>query len=440
MIIVPLVFVLMSCVVLAVAFRYASTGLRLPLGIYCGAYLLTTVIGATIIALPGGRELWIEYNGGADTAVLQSFTNARYWFLLYSPLLVPPFVAMTAERIRLLPSARTANRRPPEITLLAFAIVFALFAGYCFFTLSINGYLGDAVGILRLEGDYVSVIQLRADIFSDLGRTFFGLLYVGLPILSHVAFYQALKLREYKWRFAFVFSVFTICILVLLTAQKGPLILYFLSLTIGYSVIRRVRIWAITGAALICLATLNAFQILVVGDWSMLQSAFLVIFRMANAFPYYCSLFPEVLHFTGIDVGLDLVGLVPKPNENEVVFDYMYPDVHWVQGAAPAPAHLAAYAQGGMPFAVATLLLIGIAVAVVASAGRRLERALSYGAYIGGLLFLYYLTQITVRGALITNYGLAWAAVVLLALRSCSSTFRRAAAEDSSIEAAFTLQ
>jgi len=425
MFIVPLAVVLLSLVVLSVAFRYASTGLRLPLGIYCGAYLLTTVIGATIIALPGGTELWIEYNGDADTTVLHAFTNARYWFLLYSPFLIPPFVAMTAERIRLVPSTRTVNRRPPEITFLAFAIVFALLAGYCFLTLSINGYLGDAAGIFRLGGDYVSVIQLRTEIFSNLGRTFFGLLYVGLPVLSHVAFYQALKLRTHKWRFAFVFSVFTICILVLLTAQKGPLILYFLSLTIGYSIIRRTRIWAITAAALTCLAMLNAFQIFVLGDWSVLQSAFLVIFRMANAFPFYCSLYPEVLHFTGIDVGLDLVGVVPRPTENEIVFNYMYPDVDWVQGAAPAPAHLAAYVQGGLPFAVATLMLIGIAVAVVARAGRRLESSLSYGAYIGGLFFLYYLTQITLRGALITNYGLAWAAVVLVALRGCSSTFRR---------------
>lgn len=418
------VMMIVSAVVLVFAYRLGSQALRIPLTVYCGAYIITTLIGATIIGFPRGAAFWVAHNGGAEPSILYAASGARYWFLLYAPLIIPPLVACWLHPTRIVPTRWRTIVQRASVDFAAFVFVFAAAAGYCAVRLAIGGYL--TTSILSVQGDYVSMIQLRAEMFEGLGRVFFGILDIGLPILSNVALYQALKLRSARWQIVFAATVATTCLLVLLTAQKAPLVLYLATLAIGFVVIRGLRSWVILATVVSCLLTINVLQLFVMPSWDIAESSYLVVFRMANSFPYYTKLYPEVLPYTGVDVGLDLLGLVPKPTETANIFDYMYPGVDWVQGDAPAPAHVAAYAQGGMPIAVPTLIIIGIALALVAAAGEGVRNATSYAAYVAGLLFLYYLTQVTLRGALITNYGIAWAAVTLLALSTCSSLVRNA--------------
>jgi hypothetical protein len=91
----------------------------------------------------------------------------------------------------------------------------------------------------------------------------------------------------------------------------------------------------------------------------------------------------------------------------------------------PAPAHVDAYAQGGLLFAAFVLTIVGMAIAAVAhlrtAAGRS---GIHHALYIQGLVMLYYLTQVSLRGVLWDSYGIYWSAVTLAALAILSRLAR----------------
>jgi hypothetical protein len=100
-------------------------------------------------------------------------------------------------------------------------------------------------------------------------------------------------------------------------------------------------------------------------------------------------------------------------NDNVRVFQYMYPQVLWVQGAAAAPAHVRAFAQGGFTAAIFVLLLTGVLIALIGRLKNVSDRPLLFGLYIQGLICLYFLTQTSLRGAFIESYGLKYACFAL---------------------------
>ncbi len=388
---------------------------HVPLTVYCVSYSITTVIGSTIISIQHGGELWRLYGGGIDTSLLTDYGSFKYLFLLFSPLVVCPFVFLLFSRLQ---TPRFLSRPVSLLTsidadIYSFSIVLLLLAGYCLFAMYVRGFLTPS-SLIQAQGDYVTSIRLREQIFNSMGRTFFGLLYMALPTLAHFALYKALRMNSLAWRVLFLSVSAIFSFLVLLTFQKSLLLLFLLSLAIGLVALGRVRRWILAVASLAAFLLLNAIQIFVLRDWQALQSLYLVIFRMANSFPFYVNLYPRILPHTGIDLGLDIFGLAPKPNEVEAVFNYMYPGITWAQGAAPAPAHLAAYAQAGIWFVIATLAFIGWYLSLVA----RLEpdTPVRYVLFVQGLVGAYYLTQIAVRGFLTTSYGLIWVLIPLLLL------------------------
>jgi hypothetical protein len=420
---IPVAGASVAAIVWLLTWRRCSLQLRLGLAIYCGAYFVTTALGATIIALPGGIDLWMAYNGGANAAIVENIGSLSYWFLLYAPFFIPMWLALLLER-RLPTPGRSFPRLPSiPISFAGFCTVFIACSLYLYAMLARYGYLNPS-GLQAFEGDYVGLILYREEIFSRMGRTFFGLLYMGIPTLAVIALAKAVKSREAVWRTAFLACSAVVISCILLTAQKAPIVVYVLTVAAGFVVLKGVRFWSITVALVGGFSMINAFQIFPLGDWSALQSIFLVVFRMANSFPFYLSLFPSTVPYTGIDLGLDVIGLAPRPNENEIVFTYMYPQVTWAQGAAPAPAHVSAYAQAGLWFAVATLCVIGIFLAVLAKIGKNIENPYRFAIYVQGLVLLYYLTQITLRGVLITNYGAVWVIAILILVALSTTTAR----------------
>ena len=102
----------------------------------------------------------------------------------------------------------------------------------------------------------------------------------------------------------------------------------------------------------------------------------------------------------------------------------MYPGITWAQGAAPGAAHLAAYAQAGIWFVIATLAFIGWYLSLVAQL--KPDTPVGYVLFVQGLVGAYYLTQIAVRGFLTTSYGLIWVLVALLLLLATAQLLKYA--------------
>src|SRR5262249_46525153 len=137
------------------------------------------------------------------------------------------------------------------------------------------------------------------------------------------------------------------------------LLIYLLFLGIGLSELKAIR-WASVGLTLgLVLIVLTVLQSFFTANWTMADSAKLVVYRMAASYPYYLSLYPEVIPYCGIDCGLHLLGLAEPKTDALDVWSYMYPRDRWVQGMTPAAAHVRAYAEAGVPYSLAMMVAIG---------------------------------------------------------------------------------
>jgi hypothetical protein len=107
-----------------------------------------------------------------------------------------------------------------------------------------------------------------------------------------------------------------------------------------------------------------------------------------------------------------VIGRGVDPGNSYAIAEFIFPNSP-LGTALPAPAHVEAYAQGGLMFAVFVTVLLGIMIAAVArlraAAGRS---AVWHAFYIQSLVMLYYLTQTSIRGALWDSYGLYWSFIV----------------------------
>ncbi len=421
-------FAALSLLMWYFVWKWADPSVRLPLIFYCGFYSVTTLIGATLIGLSDGKCLeplaW-----GLDFQVLRDVNNVRYWCLLFMPMIVPPALVIGLARSRIIESAvrNAAGRLNASPSQLGFLTIYCLWAGYCLGKLYITGQIGTIFKWHSHRGDYVSMILQRTEMAGMLGSVFFGLIYITLPMLSFYSLYCSVKEPGFAWKAIFCFSAFTTAIISLSLMQKGPVLLFFVFIGIGLVELKVIhpRSLAIFGLGLVFLLTF--LQRFMAENWSYEQTFNLIVFRMAHSYPYYLNIYPDMLPFFGLDLGLHLIGMGEIASDNNVVFDYMYPACDWVQGAAPGPAHVRAYGQGGLPFAMVTLMLIGLGIKMAGVLRRYIAGPLSFSLYMASLVCLYFLTQTSAREAVLSCYGICWAMPGIVPLWLLSKPARRAA-------------
>ncbi len=403
-------FAALSLLMWYFVWKWAEPVVRLPLLFYCGFYFVTTLIGATLIGLSDSKCLeplaW-----GLDFKVLRDVNNVRYWCLLFMPMIVPPMVVVALSKSRIIESAvkGTAGKLNATPSQLGFLTVYCTWSGYCLSKLYVTGQIGTIFKWHSLQSDYVSMILQRTEMAGMLGSVFFGLIYITLPMLSFYALYCCVNERGIVWKLIFCFSALTTAVISLSLMQKGPVLLFFVFIGIGLVELKVIRpqSLAIVGAGLVFLLT--TLQRFMAESWSYEQTFNLIVFRMAHSYPYYVNIYPDMLPFFGLDLGLHLIGMGEIASDNNVVFDYMYPACDWVQGAAPGPAHVRAYGQGGLLFAFVTVALIGVGIKMAGVLRRYIAGPLSFSLYMASLVCLYFLTQTSAREALLSCYGICWA-------------------------------
>jgi hypothetical protein len=397
----------------------------MPLNVFLIVYTLTTTIGASSLALMDSRLLWLALDPTLDPTFART-GGFDYWCLLFLPYFVLPACEVLMRHLRFKSIFHAKPVLDPEVHLWSYAITFCIFAAYCLVVLIQNGYGDSLLLAMQSSGDYQSLIILRSEMADKLGTNFYGLLYVGLPTASFVALFKAVKLKSWTWGTAFAISAGAIVILSLAIVQKAPLLIYVLAITCGLVLLKVLRPWMSIAGGVACVALLTFLQSYFAQDWSAARSALHIVFRLATSFPFYVGLYPSHMPYLGVNYGFGLLGWGVTLDDNLRVFDYMYPDVIYVQGASTAAAHVRAYAQGGLLCALVVLVIIGYGTAWVS---RRWERELnpySFAAQLQVLVTLYYLTQTSLRGALLESYGLRYIVPVFVTLYCVQWTLRSA--------------
>ena len=410
----PVGFSVLSVVCWFMAIR-TDPQIRLPLGLYSGFYLATTVIGGVLIGCSRG-EVLDTLQWGLDLTVICDCSSIRYWGLLFAPLIVPAMCIVVLHRFRLVEDVFVAPLRlfDERLSPLALCCVYAIFAGYCVVQLSMHGLLFNVLLWFSLQGDYLTMILRRQEAFESLGSAFFGIAYITLPTLSFCALYQYRQLRTLSWQLRFFATAASTLLINMELMQKSPSLLFLTFTGIGSIELKTLKLRSLVYmlAGLVCGVTL--LQALFIDQWAWWNSIQLLIFRMASSFPFYVNIYPNVLPYSGIESGLHLVGLGEPAIDCFDVFNCMYPSVTWIQGAAPGPAHMRAYSQAGLPYALGTLVLIGFVIKGIGALRVRNAGPISFAIYLQSLAFLYYLTQTSLRESIISCYGIFWAIVGLI--------------------------
>jgi hypothetical protein len=130
-----------------------------------------------------------------------------------------------------------------------------------------------------------------------------------------------------------------------------------------------------------------------------------LVFRMAIAFPYYVEMFADAAERCGIED--NRIPIIPKQVcfPASKVFSAMYPAVTYVQGQAPAAAHVSAVAELGPWFSLLVIIVSGVAIGMASGFARFCEPVLSAGMIAAASVFAYNLTQVPFVGALTYSQG-----------------------------------
>jgi hypothetical protein len=127
---------------------------------------------------------------------------------------------------------------------------------------------------------------------------------------------------------------------------------------------------------------------------------------MAIAYPYYVEVFEDPTQRCGVED--NRIPFLPKQTcfPASKIFSVMYPDITYVQGQAPAAAHVSALAEVGPWFSLVVMIGCGLAIGITAQFSRLCEPILSAGMVAATAIFAYNLTQVPFVGALTYSQGL----------------------------------
>jgi hypothetical protein len=418
--------------------RYAFLPV-LPLLYLVGAWAATTAAGASILLFPGGIDALEQFlGGGVSSEVIDDIGKGVYLALLYLPFIIWPLFGLIGLR-----ATRTALRSGFGRLVPAYGgidsrwlwAVSAVAAAYCVMKLHTAGGLYPSV-LMSGAGFNEQMIE-RSRLMGEMRFVFYAVVYAVVPALA--ALFFAKFLERHRWSDLAGFALLYLFFYYLTVAiyLKAPFLVFFLLLT-AVVLAARASLFYIPALAVLAVGTFLSMQVMIGGivskdppppkagkpspsvlikrtdpvgslynsaAFSMAKS---VIFRMGSAFPFYISIFENPTERCGIEG--NRIPFIPSPTCNmpTKVFNRIYPNTTFVQGFAPAGAHVSAYGEIGLGYSLIIMALGGLSVGVLgalSTAGRGPAYAVLMGA---SCIYGYYLTQVPFLGALTYGHGLVF--------------------------------
>jgi hypothetical protein len=396
--------------------RRAPAPLRTPLGVFIVFYVLTTCIGATILAVPLIRDLWAATYPTMDSKWITPGDSWGYWFMVWGPVPVTGAAALWFYPLMRKPATLARRWLGSRVDVLTATIVGAAMCVFCFVNLSLHGYSG--VSLFTSEGFYRENIALRVEMFDRLGTAHFAAIYMGIPAVAILALCNAVRSGKPSWWLLFAALSVALVLLYAATLTKANVLIYGIEVVVAAQILGIMRLRGLITAVVGGILVLTASSALLAGGDSLdlAIAGYNIIFREASDVPFYLAVFPAQLPFVGIDLGLGAFGIGPTVPSNQMVANFMYPHETWTQGAAPAAAHVMAYAQAGYPWSFVTMVLVGAWIAVAGQMRRWVRNPVAFSAFIGAVTACYYLSQGDLVGAFNVSYGYKWWIAALLLL------------------------
>jgi hypothetical protein len=436
------------------AFTRLTQPVVLPVITYLCAYIGTSVFGAAVLLTEFGQTQAKIFLPSFEPTEMQTFGSTLYLAVLLAPLVIVPAFAFVGLRagdsaVRYLRQFKIAD---PSTGML-YALM-AIFAGWCFYKVVVTGFPIPELLFDRSKGCDARIVR-RIELFTQFRYVFYAFVYSALPLISTLFLVKAIRGRQAADLIGFGISFVLIFYFYALTYMKSPFLVYLLTLLIGL-LAAGVRWWkavAIFGcvAAVVFVAS---YMILDCTDYreviameqqerqerqiskglpgirgvrapsegsafmshskivaTMLPMVRSLTFRMAMAFPYYVEIFEDPAERCGIED--NRIPLLPKQTcfPASKIFSAMYPDITYVQGQAPAAAHISALAEFGPWFSFLVMIGCGLAVGLATQFARLCEPILGAGMIAAAAVFAYNLTQVPFVGAL--TYGQGYVAFLL---------------------------
>lgn len=435
----------------------------LPFAILIFSYTATTAAGALSFLFPDGLAALKSLVGDALQPVKGSIGTPTYLALLLLPYVLTTAGAaggIFATRALLRRVALPAVlRNPPSRTSVVIAITMVAIA-YCAWTLAHADVLP-----LSERGDYQRAILFRVRLFSDLGFFFFALLFGAIPVLTALLLVQYWAEGHKAALVAFLAAIVSFHVLLVYTEVKSHVLVLYLMLLVAAILCRR----GLGSLLLICLVAALCFALvegLQHGRFRFLTSPHIsaqterqqlpnetqrlpdprerasqdastlvrlgrlglfharnLMLRMSSAMPFYVSIFSNPEERCGLQAHTvrRVLGLPPaRCVVTDKVHNAMWPSMHWVQGQVPAAAHITAYAEIGMVWALIAMVLSGLAVGILGAVIEAGEGPIFVGFGIASSAFAYYLTQLPFIAPFTYHHGLIFftAPVLLIAVVS----------------------
>lgn len=393
-----------------------------------GAYIATTGLGAALFTTPFGRRHLAEFLY-PEVVPFDWFTtlgSTTYWAILLSLLIVVPLAATVTH------TALERISRPSlkiEIPIWIPLLLVAVFSSFCIYKLAAAEAL-SAQEFWDRSVCFDDKIRRRTELFSLLGNRYYAFCYSSLPILSSYLLSRFILHKDRIAGFGFVITSGLIVWFSIATIMKAPILIYIgiVALTLIFcgagffrSLMLTVPVAVIIYLALsqlqFCDQQVASWDRKVKGEQTLSQThqtdfvyrtvymARAALFRMAASYPYYLQEFSDPERRCGIQMP------PPLPRQRcfppTKIFSLMYPNVTYVQGFAPAPVNVSAYAESGPLYAVLAMVLCGGIIGLLAFLTRA-GGALSVSLAVSACIFSYYVTQVSFTGLLVDSYGLLW--------------------------------
>lgn len=397
--------------------------LKIPWAVFISSYLITTVIGGIVIGLDDGLEILLQSNPTLNVNFVRNGFDNTYWFLLFSPLVLVTWLLLIIKNFRfclLDVSKNFLQVKKNEASIFVASVTLSVcIAVYLIGILVYHGFTFNIVSVFSGSYDYESLILLRTQMMEQIrgrGILYYEMSYVGLPTLSWVALFKCFNGGGKKWYFLYGFQVVAISFFLLSSVQKAPIIIYVIGVVIAIIYLGKLNFFRAIVFSVVGVGGLTIMQFYYQDDWTLLDSISHLVFRVSSGFVFYTSIYPEFEPWQSIAYGFGLFGIGVTMEDNQVVFDYMYRDVAWVQGAAAAASHLRAYTQGGVIWAMAVQVMISIFITFVGRLHKFIYNPIAFAILVQSCLSLYYLTQTSLRGAFLESYGLIWGVDIIVLL------------------------
>jgi hypothetical protein len=461
------VFLLLSAGSVAlVLFNPRFSPIRWPVAAFLGAWTATTGLSAAYVLLPGGIEALKRFLAWLSPEIGPVAGSLDYAALLLLPYVIVPLAALagqSATTFVMSPAIRTL--RQIDVSRNALLAVMALAVGYCLFKLHQTGHLVPHT--LFSSDNYEDKIRARVEMMAELRFTFYAVFYAVIPMLAVLFLARFLDGHRSVDLAGFVFGYVFFVYLTAATYLKAPVLYLLILLAVAVLVARMTlirRIAYFAGLALLAWATFVSLQVLMGGvmeqpkavaaaqplppkpkavqpapktvpskevpivdqyQAAAWRTAEAMVFRMGSSFPYYVAAFDDPKERCGIET--NKIPLLPAPRcmIPTKIHAMMYPKVHFVTGFALAAAHVSAFGEVGLWYAVVVMVFSGLSLGVIGSIAQHTQGTVSTGLQAAGVIYAYFLTQVPFIGALTYAHGLVFYLfpIVLSAAPSGASKF-----------------